>query len=193
MTHQGSKGSTNEKKKNTKSYDSVFCLLSDGLESRCTQRRDNVSELLLLFLHTGVGCGGLHLSTGRRWEICHGYIFPVWLRVGGKVVLLAVMGMQALAHGLVCPGIVNSQRFSAAVEAAPAALCSPVSRGWEDRRQWLEGFTTEDHSTFELSVESKMSLEILKKRSFTLIIEPVSNSIHILTFQARRTRGLCRY
>lgn len=53
------------------------------------------------------------------------------------MVLLDVMGMHALAHGLVCPGIVNAQRFSAAVEAAPAALCRPVSRGWENVSQWL--------------------------------------------------------
>lgn len=45
--------------------------------------------------------------------------------------VLDVMRMDALAHRLVCPGIVNAQRISAAVEAALAALCRPVSRGWE--------------------------------------------------------------
>lgn len=51
--------------------------------------------------------------------------------------LLDVMGMPAVAHGLVWPGIVDAQRLSAAVEAAPAALCRPVSRGWENRSPWL--------------------------------------------------------
>lgn len=116
------------------SYNSVFCLLSDGLESRGTQRRDHVSELLLLFLHSGFGCRGLYLSAVRGWELAQGQVFPVWLR---KVVLLDVVGMRALAHGLVCPGVVNAQRFSAAVEAAPAALCRPVSRGWGNISQCL--------------------------------------------------------
>lgn len=51
--------------------------------------------------------------------------------------LLDVMGMHAVARGLVRPGIVDAQRLSAAVEAAPAALCRPVSRGWENTSPWL--------------------------------------------------------
>lgn len=128
------------KDKQAMSYNSILCLLSDRLESRRTQRRHSVSERLLLFLHSGFGCRGFKLSAVRRWEIGHGYIFPVGIRVGGKVVVLDVMRMDALAHRLVCPGIVNAQRISAAVEAAPAALCRPVSRGWEKKLvTWVGG------------------------------------------------------
>lgn len=90
------------------SYDSIFCLLSDGLETHGAQRRDAVPERLLLFVHTGFGCRGFKLSAVRSWEISHGYVFPVRIRVGGKVVVLAVMRMHALAHSFVCPGIENA-------------------------------------------------------------------------------------
>lgn len=85
--------------------------------------------------------------------------------------LLDVRGTPARAHGLVCPGVVNAQRFPAAVEAAPAALRGPVSRGWQN-------------TMFELSGESKMSSETQKKRYVTFIIEPVSHSFQILKFHA---------
>lgn len=46
--------------------------------------------------------------------------------------VLVVMSVYALAHGLVCPGIVNTQRSSAAVDASMAAVstafCRSVSR-----------------------------------------------------------------
>lgn len=44
------------KNKQTMSYNSIFCLLSDRLESRRTQWHQGVSEHLLLFLHSGFGC-----------------------------------------------------------------------------------------------------------------------------------------
>lgn len=91
------------------------------------------------------------------------------------MVLLEVMGTPALAHGPVCPGVVNAKRFSAAVEAAPAALRRPVSRGWKNTRQG---------QTFESSAESKTSSETQKRRYVTFIVEPVSHSFQILKLQA---------
>lgn len=76
----------------------------------CTQGRDDVSERFLLFLHIGFGCRELQLSAVRRLELCSRYIFPVRVRVGGRIVVhvvLVVVGVHNSVHGLVCPGIVN--------------------------------------------------------------------------------------
>ncbi|TNN84180.1 hypothetical protein EYF80_005507 [Liparis tanakae] len=89
------------------SYHGVLSPLPDGLQSGGAQRRDDVSQRLLLGVRAGFGRRELRLSAVRRLELGCGDVLPVRVGVGVLVAVLVVVRVHASARGLVRPGVVD--------------------------------------------------------------------------------------